>query len=172
MTATIRSATVRDRDAILTVVREAFSGPTRDGQEEVDIVTETWRRQGSPEGFDLVAEDEGAVVGHVMAAVGDLEGAPALGVAPLCVAPHRQGQGVGSALMGELLDRIEAAGWPFALLLGDPRYYRRFGFEPAAGLGLVYPPVGPDDPHFMVRDFSALPVRDQARFRYCWELRR
>ena len=54
--------------------------------------------------------------------------------------------------MAEVLRRADEAACPLVVLLGDPGYYRRFGFE-AAGprCRCVYPPVGPDDPHFMVR---------------------
>ena len=52
VTAIIRAGTVSDRDAILALVEKAFSDPTRDGLEEVNIVTETWRREASPQGLD------------------------------------------------------------------------------------------------------------------------
>ncbi len=71
--------------------------------------------------------------------------------------------------MDELLTRVEAGGWPFALLLGDPAYYERFGFEPAAHIGISYEPRGPGDPHFMVRRFSAAARHPGAHYRYCWE---
>lgn len=166
----IRSASASDHDAILDVVERAFSDATRDGREEVDIVVDTWRREASPEGLELVAVADDVVVGHVLAALGDLDGSPTLGIAPLSVAPEHQGHGVGSALMQELLRRVGTAGWPLALLLGDSRYYARFGFEPAARFGITYQPVGAGNPHFMVRVFSTFTVRDNAIFTYCWEL--
>ena len=42
---TIRVAEPSGRDSILTVVREAFTRGGRDGQEEVDIVVNTWIRR-------------------------------------------------------------------------------------------------------------------------------
>src|SRR5262249_25623353 len=123
VTGITRSATVGDRDEILTVVKRAFSDPTRDGQYEVDIVSETWHLGASPEGLELVAEDAGAIIGHVLATVGDLDRTPTLGIAPLSVAPERQGEGVGTALMEELLTRIDKDGWLIVVLLGEPRYY-------------------------------------------------
>jgi predicted N-acetyltransferase YhbS len=166
-----------DRRAILEVVRQAFSADTtRDGQEEVDIVRSTWAREASPAGLELVAEGEDVtagedgIVGHVLAALGDLGGCPAVGIAPLAVVPSCQRQGVGTALMTELLARVEHGGWPFALLLGNPGYYRRFGFEPAARYGITYRPVGPGNPHFMVRAFSTDLADRRGDFVYCWEM--
>ena|ERR1700733_2756040 len=164
----VRSADVDDRDAVLGVVAAAFTSPGYDPRDEVDIVVRTWDLDACPAGFELVALAD-CIIGHVMAAVGDLAGRPAIGIAPLSVAPDHQRQGVGSALMTELLARVEAAGWPFALLLGDPAYYRRFGFEPAAGAGISYMPVGAGNPHFMLRRLAPVANGTGGEFRYCWE---
>jgi putative acetyltransferase len=72
--------------------------------------------------------------------------------------------------MTELLARIEREGWPVAVLLGDPGYYQRFGFEPSAPYGITYRPAGAGSPHFMVRSFSSLSDVPGGDFTYCWEL--
>ena len=77
-----------------------------------------------------------------------------IAVAPLAVAPSRHGQGIGSALMRDFLGRAEEAGWPMVLLLGNPAYYGRFGFEPTGPLGITYTPVGADSPSFQARRLS------------------
>jgi putative acetyltransferase len=168
MAKVVRSAQVGDGDAILSVVRRAFGG-TGDGHVETDIVTETWRRGASPMGLELIAEDDGAVVGHILAAVGSLSGMPTIGIAPMSVVPERQRQGVGTALMSALLTRVEADGWPMAVLLGHPDYYSRFGFKPSARYGITYRPTGANNPHFMVRAFSAVPADLDLDYTYCWE---
>jgi putative acetyltransferase len=167
----VRSAELSDRPAILELVRRAFAGDGHDPQVEVDIVRGTWSSSATPYGLELVATDDGnRVVGHVLPALGELDGSPAMAIAPLCVEPDRQGRCVGSTLMEEALRRIEASGRPFVLLLGDPAYYARFGFEAAASLGIHYSPVGLDNPHFMVRQFGAQGRIDSGLFRYCWEV--
>ena len=57
----------------------------------------------------------------------------------MCVTPDRQRRGIGSALVREALRRAEARGEPLVLVLGHPGYYPRFGFAPAAELGLTPP---------------------------------
>jgi putative acetyltransferase len=170
---TIRPAEPLDDAAILSVVEEAFADETRDASEELDIVRGTWAVRSPAQRIEFVAEraDDARVVGHVLAAMGDLDGQAVAGVAPLGVAPAHQRAGVGTALMHALSDEAARRGWPVLLLLGDPAYYGRFGFTPAAALGIHYAPAGRDSPHFLMRPVghtsAALP---RGEYRYCWEL--
>lgn len=102
--------------------------------------------------LSLVAEDAGAILGHVAvspSSVGGQAGWALIG--PLAVAPGHQGQGIGSALMHAVLDRLQGRA-PGVVLVGDPGYYRSFGFRPFDGLHLpgIPPevtlalPFGPD----------------------------
>ena len=165
----MRECRETDRPAVLDVVRAAFTGPEQDGTYEVDVVAQTWGRHAGIDGLDLVALADGAVVGHVLGARGDLAGEPAVGIAPLSVRPAWQRRGVGTALMRTLLERAGKQRWPFVLLLGSPDYYRRFGFEPAVTYGISYPPAGPDNPAFQVRRLG-VDRPPGGEFRYCWEL--
>ena len=69
------------------------------------------------------------------------------------------------ALIAEATDRR----WPLLVLLGDPSFYGRFGFEPAAPFGLSYAPVGPDSPHFQTRKLPGYDDASGGEFSYCWE---
>jgi len=167
---TIRPAGPGDREAILTIVRAAFSHGDRDGQEELDIVAKTWALDAVPDGLELIAVEGGVVVGHVLGARGDLDGREVVGVAPLAVAPSRQGAGIGSALMTDLLRRADDAGFALVALLGNPAYYGRFGFEPSGPLGIAYGPVGPNSPYFQVRRLARYDPSWRGDFTYCWEM--
>jgi putative acetyltransferase len=158
-----------DRDAILKVVKDAFSRSGRDGQKEVNVVIDTWRLQAALAGLELVAVEEGVVVGHVLGARGDLGGREVPAIAPLAVSPSHQRRGVGTDLMRELLDHADSSGYPLVVLLGDPAYYGRFGFEPSGPLGISYPPIGEGDPHFQVRRLAAYDPSFNGRFTFCWE---
>lgn len=171
MTVARRPAELDDATAILAVVDAAFRDESRDATEELDIVRHTWALRSGPRRIEFVATDDGHVVGHVLAATGELDGQAVAGVAPLSVVPARQRTGVGTALMGALLDEASRRGWPLLLLLGDPAYYGRFGFVAAAHLGIHYAPAGRDSPHFLARrvgDAGAAVPRGE--YRYCWEL--
>jgi putative acetyltransferase len=158
---------------ILRVVEDAFSyDGTRDPEEELTIVRGTWSARQSLPLIELVADQGGTVVGHVQAAPGRLDGAdtPVAGVAPVCVGPSSQGHGVGSALMNALIGAAEAHRWPLLVLLGDPAYYDRFGFEPAGPLGLDYAPVGAGNPYFQARRLTSYRSSLRGEFTYCWEI--
>jgi putative acetyltransferase len=172
MTVTIRPAGPDDGAGILAVVGNAFSyAGTRDAGEELAIVRGTWSAAEDRSLIELVADEDGVVVGHLQAAPGSLDGAPTpvAGVAPVCVGAAHQGRGVGSALMAALVGAAEERRWPLLVLLGDPAYYERFGFEPAAPLGLSYPPVGAANPHFQARKLPGYAEAWRGEFSYCWE---
>ncbi len=119
-----RDEIANDREAIYGVIAEAF------GQTDEAALVNALRTSGDSK-FALVAEDNGAIVGHVL--FSQLQAPTAcLALAPVSVLPARQSQGVGSMLITEGLARATAAGWQAIFLLGDPGYYQRFGFRVAA----------------------------------------
>jgi putative acetyltransferase len=79
----------------------------------------------------LVAVDRGEIVGHVLFSK---MAAPfrALGLGPVSVKRDRQRLGIGSELIREGLNRAKQAGWQGVFVVGDSKYYTRFGFDPAA----------------------------------------
>ena len=171
MTALVRPFRPGDEDAVLAVVLAAFTGPGRDGSEEVDIVRRTWQCAAPDARLELVAVEGEALVAHLAAAPGTLDGHPTdvAGVAPVCVAPEHQRRGVGTMLLRELVSQADTRGWPLLVLLGDPAYYVRFGFGPAGARGLWYAPVGRDDPHFQARPLARDDGSRRGQFGYCWE---
>ena len=81
--------------------------------------------------LSLVAiTDAGELVGHVAFSPVRIDGQPGdwYGLGPVSVAPQMQGQGVGSALITNGLDRLRGLNAAGCVLLGNPDYYRRFGF--------------------------------------------
>jgi putative acetyltransferase len=94
----------------------------------------------------LVARDDAQITGHVMLS---RMNAPfkALGLAPVAVLPECQRSGVGSALIREALARARQQNWAAVFVLGDPQFYRRFGFDPGLAARFASPYSGP---HLMV----------------------
>ncbi|MFZ5879902.1 MAG: GNAT family N-acetyltransferase [Chloroflexota bacterium] len=86
--------------------------------------------------FVAVNEDD-EVLGHVMySPVTTPLPSHGLGLAPVAVRPDVQNQGIGSKLIRVSLAEVNADGYDFVVLLGDPAYYQRFGFGAASTFGL------------------------------------
>lgn len=81
-------------------------------------------------GLCLVARASGALLGSIRYWPVRLGTRPALLLGPLAIAPERQGQGIGRALVQASLEQAERAGWRHVFLVGDPAYYVRHGFAP------------------------------------------
>jgi len=128
----IRAATPRDREAIRRVEEQAFAQPA-----EAELV-DTLVAAGDAV-VELVAEDEGQIVGHILFSRilvknGKTE-FPAVALAPLAVEPAFHGTGIGGALVREGHVRLKAAGETLSIVLGDPAYYGRFGYGRARAVG-------------------------------------
>ncbi|HJE91063.1 MAG TPA: N-acetyltransferase [Dietzia timorensis] len=132
---TIRAERRGDEGAIDAVTREAFAGAEYSDGTEQDVVA-ALRGTGALT-VSLVAESGGEIIGHVAASAVRLDPPAAgewYGIGPLSVRPDMQKQGVGAALMKAVLERLGELGAAGVVLLGDPEYYRRFGFVLAAPL--------------------------------------
>jgi putative acetyltransferase len=105
----------------------------------------------------LVSLDDTGVIGHVMLSFAEIVGGAReqlLVLTPMSVRPDRQLQGVGRALIEEVLARADAAGEPAVLLEGIPAYYPRFGFELAGSVGFEHPNPDMLPEAFMVKRLS------------------
>ncbi len=128
--ATVRPERPDDVDQVRVVLTAAF--PTDAEARLVDALRSAGRLTDS-----LVAEDGGRVVGHIAFSPVTVAGAGGgVGLAPVAVLPEYQRKGVGSRLVREGLRRAKEAGAAFAVVLGEPTYYSRFGYEPASRWGL------------------------------------
>ena len=167
--AVIRTAVPDDREAILAVVRDAFSGDGRDGSEEIEIVQSTWSLDAVPDGLELVAVEGGAVLGHVLGAVGDLDGREVVGIVPLAVAPGHQGQGVGRVLMTELLRRPARPACRSWSCSATPCMMGGTGSSLRDRSAFVIQPVGAGNPSFQVCRLPRYDPAYRGSFTYCWE---
>jgi putative acetyltransferase len=125
----IRHEMASDIEAISAVTQAAFANHPISHQTEHFIV-KALRAAGALT-ISLVAEMDGNVVGHIaFSPVTISDSSPEwYGLGPISVAPARQRQGIGTALMLEGLTRLKALGADGCVLVGDPGYYKRFGFR-------------------------------------------
>ena len=77
-----------------------------------------------------------------------LDGEPMVMVGPVAVEPARQNTGVGRAMMWAMLAAADAGAVPHTdvlMMVGDPDYYVKFGFDASETAGWRLP--GPWEPH-------------------------
>ena len=125
----IRDENQADLDAIHKLVAAAFQRP-----DEAVLIDHL--RSGGACVLSLVAVEGGEIVGNVLFS---RMTAPfrALGLGPVSVKPSRQRRGIGSRLIRTGLDRVRGAGWRGVFVLGDPKFYSRFGFDPDLAGGFM-----------------------------------
>jgi putative acetyltransferase len=156
----IRAAQAGDHAGVRAVLIAAFPTP-----EEADLV-ERLRADGDVP-VELVAEENGPVIGHVFLSNLVIERPDgqlhAAALAPVSVMPARQGSGVGSALIRTGIDQCKALGLKAILVVGHPSYYPRFGFSHAAAESLDAPFSGPA---FMALELEPGALRAGGRVRY------
>jgi putative acetyltransferase len=133
---TIRNETESDAEAISKVTDAAFKTLKISSHTEPFIIKAL--RAAKALAVSLVAEKDGAVVGHIaFSPVTISDGTTGWhGLGPVSVLPEYQRQGVGKALIREGLSRLQAIGAQGCCLVGHPGYYRKFGFRNPAGLAV------------------------------------
>jgi putative acetyltransferase len=125
----IRPERPDDAAIIHALTNAAFAGQPFSHQTEARVV-DALRAAGALT-LSLVATEGDEIVGHVAFSPVTVNGAAVdwFGLGPVSVWPARQRSGVGQALIRDGLHRLRALGAGGCVLLGNPAYYRRFGFE-------------------------------------------
>jgi len=128
----IRDEIAADFEAVQSLHLAAFEG---DGESRLVKALHSRARPL----VSLVAEQDGAVIGHILFSPVTLDAAPSLqlmGLAPMAVLPEQQRRGVGAALVEGGLECCREIGVGALVVLGHPNYYPKFGFTPSASFGI------------------------------------
>ncbi len=125
----IRKETTSDIEAITQVTIAAFRTLTISNHTEQFII-KALRAAGALT-LSLVAEIEGRVFGHIaFSPVTISDGSKNwYGLGPVSVLPDYQRQGIGKSLINEELPLLKQLGGQGCALVGDPNYYKWFGFK-------------------------------------------
>ncbi|MGC4003509.1 MAG: N-acetyltransferase [Pirellulales bacterium] len=130
----IRPETSTDLLAIHALVAAAF-----ERADEANLV-EALRAAGNLP-ISLLYEHSGRIVGHVGFGPVTLpeqtkSESCGMGLAPLAVEALSRRRGIGAALIRAGVEACRARGADFVVVLGEPEYYQRFGFQAAPRFGL------------------------------------
>jgi len=138
----VRPERPEDASIIRALTTAAFEGrPFSDGTEAQ--VIDALRAAGALT-LSLVATEGEDILGHVAFSPVTINGEAGdwYGLGPVSVWPDGQRQGMGQALIREGIRRLQARGAGGCVLLGDPAYYGRFGFEADPDLWCAGAPAG------------------------------
>ena len=161
----IRRELPGDAGAVSALHDAAFGARAGERAVESRLVEELRRAGDDIPQLCLVALEDADVVGHVMCSRGHVGELGLVALGPIGVLPARQRAGVGAALVHAVLGGADALNEAAVFLLGEPDYYARFGFVPAAEHGVAAP-----DPawgrYFQVRPLAAWNPVCTGAFRY------
>ena len=133
----LRTERADDWRAVEELVREAFWNVYEPGAHEHWLLHQLRKTEDFVASLSVVAIDEmQRIVGYVayskarlMLDCGSEKTLLCLG--PIAISPDCQKKGVGTELIQTTLELARQEGWGAVTLMGDPRYYRRFGFRVA-----------------------------------------
>lgn len=152
----IRNETPNDYSAVENLTRQAFWNVYRPGCTE-HYVLHCFRDDPAfvPE-LDLVLEQNGQLVGHILYVRAALETddgrtLPILTFGPLSIDPAHQKQGLGKLLVDASLEKAAGLGFGAVAITGNLAFYGRSGFVTGKSRNIRYA----DDPkadYFLVRE--------------------
>jgi putative acetyltransferase len=137
----IRDERTSDIDAIRAITTEAFMRMRYSSGTEAAIIDAL--RDADALSISLVAAKSDGIVGHIAFSPVTISGTLGkwYGLGPVSVRPDRQRNGIGGALIRTGLDRLKELEADGCVVVGNPRYYGRFGFasDPRLRYGAVPP---------------------------------
>lgn len=153
----IRNERKDEERAAENVAREAFWDLYRPGCVEHLILHQMHRDKDFIPRLTFVAAEKERLIGQaacVWAPVVSPEGEKKriIAMGPLSVLPSCQRRGIGKKLVRAVLNEAKKRGYAAVSVIGQPSYFRRFGFLPATRCGLFYKGHEEDVfPFFMVK---------------------
>jgi putative acetyltransferase len=145
----IRPENENDFGEIYDLVEVAFQTAKVSNGKEQDFVNQLRDSANYLPELALVAEEDGKLIGHIMLKktfiASEDNRHEALLLAPISVKLEHRNQGIGAALVNRSFELAKAMGHQVVLLVGDPAYYRRFGFRSAAAFGIKHSHDIPDE---------------------------
>ena len=137
----IRQSLASDMDAVRDLMLAAFGA--NEGLTIAHLISELLVDHSAAPRLSLVATIDQELVGHVLFSRARVcqadKHVPAAILAPLAVLPEFQSKGIGGQLITAGLEGMARQGAELVFVLGHPRYYPRYGFQPAGVLGLEAP---------------------------------
>lgn len=145
----IRPERQEDYLQIRGLVRDAFAIAEHSDGDEHNLIERIRLSSDYIPELSLVAVYRDTVIGHIMFSKISVGQSEAIALAPLAVRPDYQRTGIGSLLVTAAHEMARKKGYSCCVVLGNPLYYSRFGYEKASCYGII-PPFDVPDEFYMV----------------------
>ena len=133
MNIAIRKELGEDYNDVRSLISLAFASSEFGHNGEAELVDSL--RGIAESSLSLVACLENEIVGHILFTpiyvLVDDQRVEGMGLAPISVAPKWQNQGIGTKLINHGIELLFESGCRIIAVIGNERYYKRFGFRPA-----------------------------------------
>lgn len=141
------------------LIREAFWNVYRPGCYEHYIVHNLRHDPSFINQLDYIIEEDGKIIAQIVYSYNwiyenDQKIREVVTLGPVSVHPEYQGQGYGTKLIEFTLKEAQKLDIPFIFVIGDEKYYERFGFETASKYNIQFNNVTEETPFFMVKVFD------------------
>ena len=135
----IRTEREEDYSQIYEVVKKAFEKAEHSDGNEQDLVEKLRKNKAYINSLSLVCEDNDKIVGYVMFTKNKIGKVTGLTLAPLAILPKYQHRRLGTLLVKSGLKIAKELGYEYVVVLGNPKYYNRFGFVSSKEFGIKSP---------------------------------
>jgi len=126
----IRESKSSDVNSIRLLHENAFGEP--EGKVIAQLVCDLFDDKSAIPLLSLVVEYNDNIVGHLILSPVTIDGNKEIStyiLAPLAISKGSQRKGLGTKLINYGLDVLKRRGVDIVFVLGDPKYYKRFGFD-------------------------------------------
>ena len=135
----IRQERPEDYQQVRELVRDTFALAEHSDGDEHNLIE---RIRLSPDyipDLSLVAVSDDIVLGHIMFSRISVGQSEAIALAPLSVRTDWQNKGIGKLLVTAGHRQARKMGYSCSVVLGNPDYYSKFGYERASNYGIIAP---------------------------------
>lgn len=139
----LRQENVSDIKSVYDLVENAFKNVVFSDKKEHYLVENLRTSDAFIPQLSIVAEWQKQLVGYCLLTkvqiVNESMVYDSLALAPVAVHPGFQFKGIGRRLIAMAHNKAKAFGIHSIILLGDPKYYSKFGYQPASLYGIKLP---------------------------------
>lgn len=156
----IRLETENDYNEVENLVRNTFWNIYRPGAYEHYIVHNLRNHESFIKELAYIIEKDNKIIGHINYSKGKIiykdKEINAIILGPISIDKEFQNKGYGTKLIKHTINIIKEKNIPFIIVVGDKKYYHRFGFETASKYNIYLEGTKEDEKSdfFMIKIFN------------------